>query len=46
MIRVRQVKVKVEEDNQKNLLNRINKKLNLKNNKILEIKMKYIIYMK
>ena len=35
MIKVRQIKLKVEEDNEENLLSKINKKLNLKNNKII-----------
>ena len=35
MIKVRQIKLKVEEDNEEKLLSKINKKLNLKNNKII-----------
>ena len=38
MIRVRQIKVRVEEDNDTNLLNKISKKLNLKDRKILDYK--------
>ena len=38
MIKVRQIKIKVEDDSEGNLLSKINKKLNLKNNKILSYK--------
>ena len=38
MIRIRQVKIKVDEDTDTNLLNKVTKKLNLKNNKILDYK--------
>ena len=40
MIRVNQVKIKVEEDTKENLINKLTKKLNLKNNKILGLKIK------
>ena len=38
MIKVRQIKIKVEDDNERNLLSKINKKLNLKDNKIISYK--------
>ena len=38
MIKVRQIKVKVDLDTEEELLSKITKKLNLKNNKILEYK--------
>ncbi len=38
MIRVRQIKIKVEDDSKELLLKKIEKKLNLKDNKILDYK--------